>query len=91
MERPNTVLGLTAHVARDRWQRLSTGGRVLIVVGAALVSLVGLVGVRMAVGGACCASECPMAAAQAARIEAEPTATAHAAPASTASPCSHSN
>jgi len=58
-QRPNTILGLTSRVARDRWQRLSLAGRFAVVIGAAFVSLAALTGARMALGGECCSSGCP--------------------------------
>jgi len=57
--RPNTILGLTSRVARERWQRLSLAGRFAVVIGAAFVSLAALTGARMALGGECCSSGCP--------------------------------
>lgn len=76
MERPNTILGLTTHLARSRWQQLSARGRFFVVVGGAVLSLAGIQGARMAMGGACCASSCASmrAAHETVTVTAEPAA-----------------
>lgn len=64
MERPNTILGLTSHLVRQRWQSLSPRGRWTAIAVAALMGASGAVAVKSAMGGECCgASGCPMAAA----------------------------
>lgn len=68
MERPNTILGLTAHLVRTKWQALSPRGRTAAVVVAAMLGASGAFAVKAAMNcGECCAasSGCPMAAAAA--------------------------
>lgn len=65
MERPNTILGLTAHLVRTKWQGLSPRGRTAAVVVAAMLGASGAFAVKAAMNcGECCAasSGCPMAA-----------------------------
>lgn len=66
MERPQSILGLTSHLARVRWQALSPRGRTAAVVVAAVLGASGAFAVKAAVSGACCAasSGCPMAEAE---------------------------
>lgn len=84
MERPNTILGLTTHLARTRWQQLSARGRFFVVVGGAVLSLAGIHGARMAMGGGCCSGSCASMRAthESMAVTAEPTAAAAATPAS---------
>lgn len=68
MERPRSTLGLALHVVRLRWQALTARGRFAASVAFALFAVLGVLGMRMALGGACCASSC---AARRAQLEAE--------------------
>ncbi len=68
MERPTSILGLTSHLVRQRWQALSPRGRWAAIAVAAMMGASGAVAVKSAMGcGECCgaSSGCPMAAAQA--------------------------
>jgi hypothetical protein len=58
VERPNTILGLSQHIVRERWRQLSTRGRVLVIGGGLLISLAGVQGARMAMGDCACAHSC---------------------------------
>lgn len=89
MERPNTILGLTAHLARTRWQQLSGRGRFLVAVGGAVLAMAGVHGARVAMGGGCCSSSCAsMRAAHEASLEAAPL---EVAPATAAAPTAASD
>lgn len=68
MERPNTILGLTSHLVRQRWQALSPRGRMAAIGVAAILGASGAFAVKSAMScGECCgaSSGCPMAAASA--------------------------
>lgn len=53
MERPNTIVGLTTHLVRQRWSMLGSRGRIAI---ALLGALGAVAGVKLAMCGACGAS-----------------------------------
>lgn len=67
MERPNTILGLTSHLVRQRWQALTPRNRMAVIAVAAIMGASSAVAVKAAMGGGCCASSsgCPMAQAHA--------------------------
>lgn len=93
MERPTTVVGLTTHLVRTRWQALSARGRLVAIAGATVLAMGGLGAVRMAMGG-CCAGSCSMRTAHASVMEAEApleaaTTEAAATPAATDCPYTH--
>lgn len=69
-QRPNSVLGLTRHLVRTRWQSLSPRGKTLSVVAAVLFGAAAFVGARSL---ACCAGGCPYQEA----MEAAPAMDAH--------------
>jgi len=64
MERPQSIFGLIAHLARTRWQALSPRGRMLTIVASAAIAGAGAFGAHSMTSGECCASSagCPMAA-----------------------------
>ncbi len=62
MERPNTILGLSTHLARMKWQALSPRARTAVVIVATVLGASGALAVRAATcDGACCSSGCPSA------------------------------
>ncbi|MCA9614884.1 MAG: hypothetical protein H6723_19340 [Sandaracinus sp.] len=56
MQRPTSVFGLTRHLVRTRWEKLTPRGKTLSVVAAVLFGGAALVGARSL---ACCSSGCP--------------------------------
>ncbi|MCB9604291.1 MAG: hypothetical protein H6721_06435 [Sandaracinus sp.] len=56
MQRPTSVFGLTRHLVRTRWEKLTPRGKTLSVVAAVLFGAAALVGARSL---ACCSSGCP--------------------------------
>lgn len=66
MQRPTNVLGLVVHLARVRWQALSPLARTAVIGGTIVL---GALGARAAMCGACSHS-CPYAAERAAAVEA---------------------
>jgi hypothetical protein len=56
MERPNTILGLTSHLVRQRWSALGRRSRIALL---ALGALGAVAGVKLAVCGSACGAACP--------------------------------
>lgn len=86
MERPQTVLGLTKHLVTQRWQALSSRGRILTLAALTAASFTTVAAAHHVLGGACCGSSC---AARRAHMEAEAAALANADPAGGDTGCAH--
>ncbi len=66
MERPTSILGLTTHLVRTRWQALSPRGRTFAIVAATALGVSGAWGVSaMTCDAGGCEGGCPMARARA--------------------------
>lgn len=53
-QRPNTVLGLTAHAIRLRWENMGKVGRAATIVGALLLGAFSMSAAQCALGGDTC-------------------------------------